>query len=142
MSQVKDWNNKIIEEFRANGGKVGGFYEGAPLLLLTTTGRKSGKLYTVPLGYQIDGERLVVLPGSGRPDWYYNLKANPRVKVEVNGEAFEALAQILDGEQKAPFLKKAREMLQEGAARSEEYAEMAAQIPDDVPVVALERISK
>jgi hypothetical protein len=65
ITAMSDWNSQVIEEFRAHGGKVGGFYEGAPLLLLTTTGRRSGKPCTTPLGYQTEGARLIVIACAG-----------------------------------------------------------------------------
>jgi deazaflavin-dependent oxidoreductase (nitroreductase family) len=138
---VNDWNKRIIEEFRANGGKVQGIYEGSQLLLLTTTGRKSGKPYTVPLGYQTDADRFIIIAGSTKPDWYLNLVANPQVRVETGKESFTAIATVLEGEQKEYFLQQARKMLEAAAQRSEQYAEMANQLPGDVPVVALHRLA-
>src|SRR5581483_8146450 len=102
---INDWNKHIIEEFRANEGKVKGIYEGSQLLLLTTTGRKSGKPYTVPLGYQTDADRFIIIAGSTKPNWYLNLVANPQVQVETGKESFTATATILEGEQKEYFLQ-------------------------------------
>ena len=82
-----DFNAQIIEEFHANQGRVGGIFEGAPLLLLHHTGAKSDKNRINPLGYHSDGERYVVCASNGgaprNPDWYYNLKAHPNVTIEV-----------------------------------------------------------
>ena len=98
MSNSNDWNSKIIAEFRANAGKVGGHFEGAPLLLLHTTGAKSGQERVNPLAYVREDERLVVVASKGgapnNPDWYYNLLANPRVSVELGTEQFEAEAAV------------------------------------------------
>lgn len=135
---VNDWNKQIIEEFRANGGKVGGIYAGSQLLLLTTTGRKSGKPYTIPLGYQTDGDRFIIIAGKAKPDWYFNLMAHPQVKVEVGNESFTAVATIVEGEQKKHFLQVARKAVEAAAQRSEDYAEIAKQISQDGPVVALQ----
>ena len=98
MSNSNDWNSKIIAEFRANAGKVGGHFEGAPLLLLHTTGAKSGQERVNPLAYVREDERLVVVASKGgaptNPDWYYNLLANPQVSVELGTEQFEAEAAV------------------------------------------------
>ncbi len=94
--EARDWNQKIIEEFRANGGKVGGPFEGRRLVLLTMVGAKSGEKRTTPLASGLDGDRLVIAASAAgadrNPDWYHNLVANPRVEVEVGTEAFEATA--------------------------------------------------
>src|SRR3954453_11725132 len=86
------FNRQLIEEFRANGGKVGGMFAGAPLLLLTTTGAKSGQARVAPLAYTTDNDRLVVIASKGgaptHPDWFHNVRANPEVTVEVGTETF------------------------------------------------------
>jgi deazaflavin-dependent oxidoreductase (nitroreductase family) len=93
-------NRQVIEEFRANGGKVGGQFEGAPMLLLTTTGAKTGLPRVSPLVHSRDGDRLVVIASNGgadkHPSWYFNLRANPVVTVEVGEEQFEAKASIAE----------------------------------------------
>lgn len=98
MSDMNDFNTQVIEEFRANGGKVGGMFEGAPMLLLTTTGAKSGQPRVAPLVYTTDGDRIVVIASKGgaptNPDWYHNIVANPDVTVEVGTEKFPARAEI------------------------------------------------
>src|SRR2546423_15426987 len=98
MTEVKDWNSQVIEEFRANGGKVGGPFAGAPLLLLTTVGAKSGQSRITPLVYTTDGDRMVIVASKAgaptNPDWYHNLVANPTVTVEVGNERFQARAAI------------------------------------------------
>ena len=98
MSNANEWNKAIIEEFRANEGKVGGYFKNTPLLLLHTTGAKSGKVRINPAAYIVDGERLVVVASKGgaptNPDWYYNLVANPQVTVEVGTERFQAQATV------------------------------------------------
>ena len=94
MSDTKSFNAGIIEEFRANGGKVSGMFEGAPMLLLTTTGAKSGNPYTTPVVHTNDGDRIVIIASKAgapsNPDWYYNLVANPEVTVELGTETFQA----------------------------------------------------
>lgn len=93
---MSDWNKQVIEEFRANKGKVGGNFEGATLLILHTTGAKSGLERVNPLMYLPDGERHVIIASKGgadtHPDWYYNVLANPEVTVEVGTETFKATA--------------------------------------------------
>jgi deazaflavin-dependent oxidoreductase (nitroreductase family) len=95
INDVLDWNRKIIEEFRANEGRVASFAR-QPLLLLTHTGAKSGKQRTNPLAYFRDGDRYVIVASKGgaptNPDWYYNLSANPRASIEVGNEKFEVVA--------------------------------------------------
>lgn len=95
---MDDFNAKIIDEFRANAGKVGGAFEGSPLLLLQTTGAKTGRTRVKPLVYRRDGDRLVVFGTKGgsptHPEWFYNVRANPRVTVEVGSDRFEADARV------------------------------------------------
>ncbi|WNV89585.1 nitroreductase family deazaflavin-dependent oxidoreductase [Umezawaea sp. Da 62-37] len=93
---TRSWNEKVIDEFHANAGKVGGPFEGKELVLLTMTGAKSGEPRTTPLATSHDGDDLVVVASYGgadrHPDWYYNVVANPRVTVEFGTEKFEATA--------------------------------------------------
>ena len=96
MSDMSDFNRGVIEEFRANHGAVGGGFAGAPMVLLTTTGAKSGRKRVNPLvGLLDDGTLYVVASKAGAPtspDWYHNLVANPEVEVEFGDERFEATA--------------------------------------------------
>ena len=96
---MRAFNDKLIKEFRANGGKaLSGPFVNAPLLLLTTTGAKSGKPFTTPLVYTRDGARIVIIASKGgfptHPAWYHNLKANPTVTLEVGTQKFQAKATI------------------------------------------------
>ena len=98
--RVADWNKGIIEEFRANGGKVGGYFDGATVLLLHTIGRRSGKDHVTPLVYLPDGERWAVVGSKGGapadPDWVRNLEANGEATIEVGSETIPVHAtQIL-----------------------------------------------
>lgn len=99
MSNSNDWNKAIIEEFRANDGRVGGHFEGKPLLLLHTTGAKSGEERVNPVAYTKDGDKLVVIASKGgapsHPDWYHNIVAHPHVTVEVGTEKIEATASVV-----------------------------------------------
>jgi deazaflavin-dependent oxidoreductase (nitroreductase family) len=96
-----DFNARIIEEFHANEGRVGGMFEGMPLLLLHHTGAKSGKARINPLVYQADGGRYVIFASKAgdpnNPDWYHNLKAHPNVSIEVGAETIPVLAEEAEG---------------------------------------------
>ena len=107
MPNLEDFNNDfkafnaaVIDEFRDNGGKVTGMFAGAPLVLITTTGAKSGRRRTTPIVYTTDGDRLVIIASKGgaptSPDWYHNLVANPDVTVELPLETFEARARVAE----------------------------------------------
>jgi deazaflavin-dependent oxidoreductase (nitroreductase family) len=101
---MSDYDAAIIEEFRANAGRLGGSWEGRDLLLLTTTGRKSGRPHTKPMVYTRDGDRLLVYASKGgapsHPDWYLNLAADPHVVVEVGPDRYDAIATPLEGEER------------------------------------------
>ena len=98
------FNNAIIEEFHANGGVVGGPFEGATLLLLTTTGAKSGQPRLSPLAYlTIDGKMIIVGSKAGsdtNPHWVHNLRAKPRAHVEVGTDAYDVVARELPGDER------------------------------------------
>ena len=104
MRNMNDWNRGTIETFRANKGQVGGFWEGRPLLLLTTTGAKSGQLRTTPVMYFREGERVFIFASKGgaptNPDWYHNLLAHPDVTVEIGDQTYEAKALPMTGEER------------------------------------------
>jgi deazaflavin-dependent oxidoreductase (nitroreductase family) len=89
---MSDWNTKIIEEFRANEGRVGGQFAGAPMILIHHTGARTGTERVNPLVYFPDGDRMIIIASAGgapkNPDWYHNLKANPRTTAEVGTETF------------------------------------------------------
>jgi deazaflavin-dependent oxidoreductase (nitroreductase family) len=93
---MSDWNKATIEEFRANKGKVGGYFEGRNLLLLHTKGAKSGLERINPVAYFMDDNRYVIIASKGgadtHPDWYHNLLVNPEISVEVGTEQFQAIA--------------------------------------------------
>ncbi|MFI6798708.1 nitroreductase/quinone reductase family protein [Streptosporangium canum] len=130
------FNEPIIEEFRTNGGKVGGPFEGGDLLLLTTTGAKSGQEHTVPLGYVRDGDLLLIVASAGgaprHPAWYHNLLAHPMVRVEVGTEMFATVAVPAEGAR--------RERLFEHVVRTAPgYADYQTRTARTLPVVVLER---
>ncbi len=137
-----DWqnmNDPVVAEFRSSGGQVTGRFAGRPILLLTTTGRKSGQPRLIPLNYSKDGDRLVVIASKGgspiHPDWYHNLVANPEVTIELGDETFRARATTA-----------------EEPERSRLFAQQAAEMPffaayerdvtaRQIPVVVFDRIS-
>jgi deazaflavin-dependent oxidoreductase (nitroreductase family) len=101
---MKAFNTSIVDEFRTNGGKVGGPFEGATLLLLTSTGAKSGQPRLAPLAYlTIEGKMIIIGSKAGadtNPDWVHNLRANPRAHVEVGTDAYDAVARELPREER------------------------------------------
>ena len=101
MSDPNEWNASIIAEFRKNHGKVGGYFEGAPLLLLHHTGARSGKARLNPIMYLKNGDRYLVFASKGgadtNPDWYYNIKAHPDVQIELGDETIDARADEITG---------------------------------------------
>jgi deazaflavin-dependent oxidoreductase (nitroreductase family) len=130
-----DWNSGIINEFRANNGKVGGPFEGAPLLLLHTTGAKTGASRVSPVMYRADGDRLVIFASKGgaptNPDWYHNLRANPETVVEVGSETRKVIARVAEGEE--------RERLWEAHKRAfPGFADYERRTARQIPVVILE----
>jgi deazaflavin-dependent oxidoreductase (nitroreductase family) len=138
MSTVNDFNQQIIDEFRANGGKVGGMFEGRPMLLLHTTGAKTGLSRIKPLAYRRDGDRFVVFGTKGgaptNPDWYHNLRANPRAAVEVGSERFDVDASIPGREERDRLW---RLQTQDVPA----FAEYDAKTDRTIPVVVLDRVA-
>ena len=138
MSDVNAWNATIINEFRANGGKVGGQFAGAQLLLLHTIGAKSGNLRVNPLAYTMDGERFVVIASKAgaptNPDWYYNILANPTVTVEVGTEQFQARAIVASEPERT-------RLFEQMAAQMPGFAEYQRNTSRTIPVVVLERIA-
>jgi deazaflavin-dependent oxidoreductase (nitroreductase family) len=104
MSELNEFNQRVVDEFRANQGKVGGQMANTPLLLLTTTGAKTGRSLTKPLAFTKDGDRIFVIAsfaGSPHdPAWFVNLVANPDVTVELGTERFKARARVIGGEER------------------------------------------
>ena len=135
---MSDFNQTVIDEFRANAGKVGGYFAGANILLLHTTGAKSGQPRTNPVAYVTDGDHLVIIASKSgadsNPDWYYNLRANPTATVEVGTEKFQVRATAITEEPE----------------RTRLYAKMVEHLPGfaeyeqktsrKIPAVVLERV--
>lgn len=134
---MSEWNKKIIEEFRANEGKVGGNFEGRPLLLLHTTGAKSGLPRLNPLACIVTDEGYVVVAskagGPTNPDWYYNLVANPEVSVEFGTEKFQALARVTEEPERS-------ELYDKMVAVHPGFADFRARTTRVIPVISLKRL--
>ena len=133
---MNERNARVIEEFRTNGGQLGGDRAGTSMLLLSTTGAKSGQRRVNPVAYLADGDRLLVFASKGggptSPDWYHNLVANPIVTVEVGTETYEAEATVLTGEERDRLYAKQ-------AALRPVFAEYEQKTTRKIPVVALTR---
>ena len=136
---MSEFNQKIIEEFRANDGVVGGYFEGQTVLLLHTIGAKSGKERLNPVVTIEDDERYVIVASKGgvasNPDWYYNILANPAVNLEVGTEQFKAQATITEEPERTKLYAKMVERMPGFA----EYEEKTAGIRI-IPVITLNRI--
>jgi deazaflavin-dependent oxidoreductase (nitroreductase family) len=128
------FNAQIIEEFHANQGRVGGIFEGVPLLLLHHFGAKSDKNRINPLGYQSDGGRYVVCASNGgaprNPDWYYNLKAHPNVTIEVGTDTIPVQASEASGEERDRLFRTSVE-------RAPQLGEYEKQAGRTIPVIVL-----
>jgi deazaflavin-dependent oxidoreductase (nitroreductase family) len=135
-------NAEVIAEFRANGGKVGGFFENDRLLLLTTIGRKSGRAFTIPLSYLEDGGEIVVigadLASSRTSDWYLNILSNPDVIVEVGDKRLTARARVVDGVRRDRIVERVRSAWDASRLEHPDLRELPVREDGTVPVVALE----
>jgi deazaflavin-dependent oxidoreductase (nitroreductase family) len=133
---MSDWNATIIEEFRANEGRVGGRFDGAPLLLLHSTGAKSGQERVNPMMYQAVGDAFAVFASKQgadtNPDWLHNLRANPDARIEVGTETLEVTARVLDTEERQPIWD-------EQKARYPGFADYESRTDRVIPVVMLDR---
>jgi deazaflavin-dependent oxidoreductase (nitroreductase family) len=136
MANAGDYNQGIIDEFRANDGKVGGPFAGMQLLLLHTTGAKSGQRRVNPLAYLRDGDNLLVFGTRGgapeHPAWYHNLRANPRVTVEVGNERFDANARVADGDERDRLWEEAKQKITA-------FGNYESRTDRRIPVIVLER---
>ena len=130
----QDFNARIIDEFRANEGRVGGIFEGSTLLLLHHVGARSGKDRINPLAYNRDGDRYVVFASKAgaptNPDWYHNLKANPNVTIEVGTDTITAVAGEATGDER-------ERLFAAQAERSPQFAEYQRNTERVIPVMVL-----
>ncbi len=136
-SGTDDYNTKIIEEFRANGGRVGGPWAGVTLILIHHTGARSGVERVSPLAYSRQGDgRFAIWAANGgssaHPNWYFNLRANPRIKAEVGTQTFTVLAEELDETARAELWPKL-------VAQYPQLGEAQAKTTRQIPVFMLTR---
>ena len=131
------FNQALVDEFRANEGKVTGMFAGAPLVLLTVTGAKSGRPRTVPVVYTTDGDSVVVIASKGgaptSPDWYHNLVAHPEVKVELANETFAGRARVAEEPER-------ERLFRAQAALMPNFAQYEKATTRKIPVVVIDRI--
>jgi deazaflavin-dependent oxidoreductase (nitroreductase family) len=134
---MSDFNAAIIDEFRANGGKVGGQFEGAPMVLLHTTGARSGTERVNPLVYQADGDRIAIFGSKGgaptHPAWFHNLVANPDVTVELGPDTVPMRARVAEGEERERIWTRQKQVMPG-------FADYEANTTRVIPVVILERV--
>jgi deazaflavin-dependent oxidoreductase (nitroreductase family) len=138
MSELDDFNQGVIKEFRANQGKVGGQMAGMPVLLLTMTGAKTGRTLTRPLVYTRDGDRIVIIASFAgaphNPPWYHNLVANPVATVEVGADKFQVRASVTSGEERQRLFDRQADQM----AIFKDYQKKTTR---QIPVLALTRIN-
>jgi deazaflavin-dependent oxidoreductase (nitroreductase family) len=139
MADGDDFNGKVIEEFRANGGKVGGFFEGAPLLLLHHTGARTGTERVNPLAYQKVNDSYAIFASAGGqprdPQWFRNLVAHPDATIEVGTATVPVRARVADAAERAPIWETQKERMPNFAG----YEKNAA--PREIPVVLLDPVA-
>jgi deazaflavin-dependent oxidoreductase (nitroreductase family) len=137
VTELNDLNAKIIEEFRANGGKVGGMFENSTLLLLHSTGAKTGAERVSPLAYQKGGDGYAIFASMGgapaNPAWYHNLLAQPRTKVEVGTEVIEVAARVASPEEREPIWTRQKEI-------APNFAQYEQNTDRQIPVVILDPV--
>ena len=136
MAEAQDFNTKIIDEFRTSGGRVGGPFEGAPLLLLHHTGAKSGTQRVTPVMYQEVGDKLAVFASKGgaptNPDWYRNLLAHPATVVEVGTDTLPVVARVAGDDERESIWEKQKHDYPG-------FADYERKTTRCIPVVILER---
>jgi deazaflavin-dependent oxidoreductase (nitroreductase family) len=137
MTDMNDFNQTVIDEFRANHGQVGGGFDGAPIVLLTTTGAKSGQERINPVVglTEEDGTIYVFASKAGaptNPDWYHNLVAHPEVGVEFGDDRYTATATPVTGAERDRIYARQKELMPN-------FAEYEAKTTRTIPVVALAR---
>ena len=133
----RGYNAAVVDEFRKNGGHVTGMFERAPLVLITTTGAKSGTRRTIPVVHTTDGDNVVIIASKGgaptHPDWFHNLVANPDVTVELPNETYEARARVAQGEERERLWRAQADLM----PNFDEYQKSTTR---QIPVVVLERV--
>jgi deazaflavin-dependent oxidoreductase (nitroreductase family) len=138
MSEMNDFNTQLIDEFRENQGRVGGPFKGARLLLLHHTGAKSGTERVSPLVYQAVGDRLAIFGSKGgdpkHPDWYHNVVAHPRVKVEVGNETIDVTARVAEGDERERIFTQQKKDYPP-------FVDYEKKTDREIPVIILERVT-
>ncbi len=133
-----DFNTRIIDEFRANGGRVGGSFENTPLLLLHHVGAKSGQARVNPVAYRRDGERYVIFASKAgaptNPGWYHNLLADPHTTIEVGTDTINVVASEVTGEERDRLFRAQTE-------RTPQFAEYQEKTARTIPVIVLSPIT-
>ncbi len=133
---MHDFNQNLIEEFRSTGGNVSGVFAGQPLVIVTTTGAKSGQKRTLPLVHTRDDDNIVIIASKGgapaHPHWFLNMLAHPEVTVELPGETFEARARVTEGAERDRLFRAQADLMPN-------FDEYAANTDRVIPVVVLER---
>lgn len=136
LDDLNDFNRQIVEEFRANGGQVGGPFEGAPMLVLHSTGARSGKERLAPVVYQQVGDDWAIFASKAgaptHPDWYHNLVANPAATIEVGTERVAVTARVAEGDERERIWAEQKQ-------RMPGFAEYEAATSRQIPVVVLSR---
>jgi deazaflavin-dependent oxidoreductase (nitroreductase family) len=136
MTEMNDFNQTIIAEFRANGGKLGGQFDGTTMLLLHHKGAKSGTERVNPLAYQQVGENVAVFASKGgaptNPDWYYNLLAHPTTTVEIGTETVPVVARVAGNDERTKIWEKQKK-------DAPGFADYEKNTPRQIPVVILEK---
>jgi len=136
VSSYVDFNQQVIDEFRANAGAVGGGFAGAPIVLLHHKGAKTGKERVTPVVYLPDGGRFVIFGSKAgadtNPDWYHNLLANPHTTIEVGPDTVEVNARVSEGEERERLWTKQK-------AAMPNFAEYERKTSRPIPVIVLER---
>jgi deazaflavin-dependent oxidoreductase (nitroreductase family) len=136
---MSDWNAGIITEFRKNHGKVGGMFEGSPLLLISHTGRRTRKIRINPVMYLKDGDRYLVFGSKGgadtHPDWYHNLKAHPDVQIEVGDQKIDVKAEEIKGAERDKLYAKQ-------ASLYPQFAQYQKKTKRIIPIIAFTPKSK
>ncbi len=138
MTDFNEFNRNVIDEFRANDGKVTGMFAGAPLVLITHTGAKSGQPRTTPVVYTTDGDRIVIIASKGgspeNPAWYHNLVAHPEVTVELPGQTYQARATEVTGDERDRLFRAQADMMPN-------FDEYQANTSRKIPVFVIERVA-
>jgi deazaflavin-dependent oxidoreductase (nitroreductase family) len=139
VSERRDWNRRIIEEFRTNEGRVGGPFQGIPLLLLHHTGARTGTARVNPVAYQELDHGWAVFASKGgaprNPDWYHNLVTNPRARVEVGTETHDVEARVAAGEERDRIWS-------EQKRRYPGFADYERRTTRQIPVIVLDRVGE